>query len=143
MNFFLIVMAAMAMTNGVFISCYISTISLCALELFGVDKVNFASRMFLFFNGMGVLIFPGSSQFSCQRIVFQSFLVIEETLLQMSLCPFISACLGVLFEYFQGDYFYTMSTLSAAYTISSTLSLLSWGFNRRDKILIKTIESQK
>ena len=56
----MIVMAAMAMTNGVFISCYISTISLCALELFGVDKVNFASGMFLFFNGMGVLIFPGS-----------------------------------------------------------------------------------
>ena len=66
-------MAAMAMTNGVFISCYISTISLCALELFGVDKVNFASGMFLFFNGMGVLTFPGSSQLSNQRIILDLF----------------------------------------------------------------------
>ena len=74
---------------------------------------------------------------------FIVFLLIEETLLQMSFCPFISACLGVLFEYFQGDYFYTMSTLSAAYIISCTLSVLSWGFNRRDKTLSKTIESQK
>merc|ERR1712079_915839 len=38
--------------------------------------------------------------------------------------PTFTACLGVLFEYFEGDYFYTMSTLSAAYTISCTLSVL-------------------
>ena len=53
------VMAAVAGLHGLFIASYKVTVTLSALELFGLTRVNFANGMFQFFFGIGVFAVPG------------------------------------------------------------------------------------
>ena len=51
-------MAGLVFVHGFFMSCYICSLTLCALELFGLTRFNFANGMFYFFYGLGVFSVP-------------------------------------------------------------------------------------
>ena len=55
-----VVMAAVAALHGLFIASYKVTVTLSALELFGLTRVNFANGMFQFFFGIGVFAVPST-----------------------------------------------------------------------------------
>ena len=56
--FSFVTMAVLVTAHGVFMSCYICSLTLSALELFGLIRFNFANGMFYFFYGIGVFTVP-------------------------------------------------------------------------------------